>query len=65
MEEIEVLKQYIEELGLHEKEGITVGDWSALRSRLRETDEFGLADYVERLGSPEELEDLIVNNLYC
>ena len=63
-EELEVLKQYVESLGLHEKDTITMGDLSELRTMLRDADEMGLADYVERLGGPEELEDLIVNTLY-
>jgi hypothetical protein len=63
-EELEVLKQYVESLGLHEKTGIGMGDVASLRTALREADEFGLADYVERLKGPEELEDLIVNTLY-
>ncbi|CAM6004835.1 unnamed protein product [Sphagnum balticum] len=63
-EELEVLKQYVESLGLHEKTGIVMGDVASLRTALREADEFGLADYMERLKGPEELEDLIVNTLY-
>ena len=63
-EELEVLKGYVESLKLHEKSTITMGDLSDLRTSLRGADEFGLADYVERLGTPEELQDLIVNTLY-
>lgn len=63
-EELEVLKGYVETLGLHEKMPITLTDQLNLRHLLREADEFGLADYVERLASPGELEDLIVNTLY-
>jgi len=63
-EELEVLKGYVESLGLDQKTGITQEDKSALQSALREADEFALADYVERLKDAAELEDLIVNTLY-
>jgi len=63
-EDLEVLRQYVESLGLDKKTGITLADQSNLRTALREADEFGLADYIERLASPGELEDLIVNTLY-
>jgi len=63
-EELEVLKGYVESLGLHEKDCITMGDLSSLRSALRDGDELGLADYVERLQTPEALQDFIVNTLY-
>lgn len=63
MEELEVLKQYVESLGLHEKETLTLGDCSALQTALRDAYELGLADYVERLGGPEELTDFIQNTL--
>lgn len=63
-EELEVLKGYVETLGLHEKDCITLTDQISLRDALREGDETGLADYIERLNSPNELEDLIVNTLY-
>lgn len=63
-EELEVLKQYVEELGLDGKDNITLDDWSTLSTRLREADEFGLADYVVNLGSPTELQDFIVNTIY-
>lgn len=64
MEELELLKQYVESLGLHEKETLTLGDCSALRTALRDAYELGLADYVERLGGPEELGEYIKETLY-
>lgn len=63
-EELEVLKQYVESLGLHDKTGITNEDWLSLIDDLTQGSETGLARYVKNLGGPEELEDLIVNTLY-
>jgi hypothetical protein len=64
MEELELLKQYVESLGLHEKKTLTMGDCSALRTALRDAYELGLADYIERLGGPEELAEFISGTLY-
>lgn len=63
-DDVEVLKGYVEALGLDKKSAITLTDWITLREDLRDAGELGLADYVDRLGSPGELEDLIVNTLY-
>ena len=63
-EEIEVLRQYVEALGLHEKDKITEEDRKNLIHDLNEAFETGLARYVKGLGGPAELEDLIVNTLY-
>lgn len=64
-EELEVLRQHVESLGLDQKAGgIDVNDQKALKDSLYEADEFALADYVAKLKDPSELEDLIVNTLY-
>jgi hypothetical protein len=63
-EELEVLKQYVESLGLHEKSGLTTDDVSNLRNDLLESDESSLANYVTALKTPAALEDFIVNTLY-
>lgn len=64
MEEIQILKQFVEALELNDKEEITQRDMKDLRKALESAGEFSIAEYVDRLGSPSELEDLIVNNLY-
>jgi hypothetical protein len=63
-EEIEVLREYVKSLGLHEKEGITLEDKRELELMLRDAHEKGLADYVKNLANANELEDLILNVLY-
>jgi len=63
-EELEVLKQYVEALNLHEKTGLTTIDVSNLRNDLMESDELSLANYVAALKTPSELEDFIANTLY-
>ena len=62
-EELEVLKQHVECLKLHEKATLSQSDSTELRLFLGESEEFGLASYVGNL-KPEELHDLIVNTLY-
>lgn len=63
-EEMEVLKQYVESLGLDTESGISLTHMSTLRNTLSDAGEFGLADWVGRMNSPGELEDFIVNTLY-
>lgn len=63
-EDLEVLKQYIETLGLEQKTSIGQDDLSNLCSALKDADEISLAGYVKNLSSPAELQDLIVNTLY-
>jgi hypothetical protein len=53
-EELTVLKEYYESLGLHQKE-LTAADMDLLVLELEEGEEFGLAKLVERLSGPEEL----------
>lgn len=62
-EETEVLKQYIESLGLHEKETISVEDKKELEMSLRDADENGLADFVKRTPA-NELQDYVRDTLY-
>jgi hypothetical protein len=63
-EDVEVLKQYVESLGLHEKSELTHDDFIALICDLDAGSEKSLADYVKGLGGPDELADLITNTLY-
>lgn len=65
MQELEVLRQHVESLGLDSKAALTQSDVASLCESLRDSDELGLAEYVERLASPDELLDLIVNTLYA
>ena len=58
-EDLEVLKGYIESLGLLTKSEITIDDLKLLRDTLNESDEYGLADYVSNLTSPNELIEMI------
>jgi len=62
-EDLEVLSQHVDCLGLKGKEKITQDDLQSLYEALLESDETVLAEYVESLGSPEALHDLIVNTL--
>lgn len=62
-EELEVLKGYVESLGLHEKEKLTLVDKHNLVALLEEADEIVLANYVDGLADANELQDLIVNTL--
>ena len=63
-EELEVLRGYVESLGLHEKTELTSQDKADLVESLRDADETTLATYINNLSSPTELLDLIVNTLY-
>lgn len=64
-EDIEVLKGYVESLGLDKKTDISSQDKQDLINSLRDADEDTLAAYVSSLKSPAELQDLIVNTLYA
>jgi len=64
-EEIEVLKQYIEMLGLDKKSSLTTDDINNLSNSLYEADEFVLSNYITNLKNPSELEDLLTNILYA
>jgi hypothetical protein len=57
-EELTVLKEYYEGLGLAQKE-LTVEDIQELKSELTDAGEFGLARLVGTLNSPSELLDYI------
>lgn len=63
-EEIEVLKGYVESLGLNEKENLTKSDLRELSASLRDADEDSLANYVDQLGTPEALKEFIADTLY-
>ena len=62
--ELEIIQKHVEKLGLDMKSTVTMGDLSALRTSLRSAGEFGMADWAEHLGGPEDLEDFIVNIIY-
>jgi hypothetical protein len=62
--DIELLREYVEMLKLNEKESLELRDWITLREELKEAGEYGLANYIDSLGTPGELQDLIVNTLY-
>ena len=53
-EELIVLKEYIESLGLNQK-ALTNEDLVVLKNELKDAGEFGLARLVEGLSGPEEL----------
>lgn len=63
-EELEVLRQYVESLGLHEQSTVSEADRLALIESLQDSDEDTLAKYVGGLGNADALQDLIVNTLY-
>jgi hypothetical protein len=63
-EELEVLRQYVESLGLDKKSGLEEQDRKSLVESLSEADEITLANYVSNLPNVSELEDLITNTLY-
>lgn len=63
-EDLEILKGYVEGLGLNLKETLQESDRTALYNDLYDSGEFGLANYIKSLGSVTELEDLIVNTIY-
>jgi len=62
-EDITVLREYIVELGLDAKESLEFHDWVCLRERLQESDEYELAEWINRLGSPGALEEYIKENM--
>lgn len=62
-EDLEILKQYVESLGLDTKSELRDEDVVSLASALNDGDETSLAGYVKPLKA-EELTDLIVNTLY-
>lgn len=53
-EELIVLKEYIESLGLNQKI-LTADDLLILKNELKDAGEFGLANLVAGLNGPEEL----------
>jgi hypothetical protein len=57
-EELLVLKEYVESLGLNGRE-LTDEDMDTLRNELREAGEYGLANWVANLDSPKELLEYI------
>lgn len=62
-EDLEILKGYIEGLGLINKPSLELSDWIALKTDLHDAGEFGLALWVDSLGSPGALEEFIRENL--
>lgn len=63
-QDIEVLRQHVEQLGLDQASSIKRIDLVNLADSLAESDEFSLCRYVKDLAEPSELADLIVNTLY-
>jgi hypothetical protein len=60
-----ILREHVEKLGLDKKTtDITASDQAELVASLYKARERELADYVEKLKHPGELQDLIVNTLY-
>lgn len=62
-EDLEILKQYVESLGLESKSELRDEDVLSLASALDDGDETALAGYVKPLKAAD-LQDLIVNTLY-
>ena len=58
-EELVLLKEYAESLGLIGKE-LTHDDLVDLKQELRDAGEMGLANFISALGGPKELEDYLV-----
>lgn len=58
LEELAVLKEYFESLGLNNKE-ITQEDLFELKTELKDAGEFGLADLISKLKDPKEILDYI------
>jgi len=63
-EELEVLKQHVESLGLDMGSEIKEEHLKSLYTSLIDSDEKALAGYVKGLKNAEELHNLIVNTLY-
>jgi hypothetical protein len=61
-EELTVLKEYYESLGLNQKV-MTVDDLLLLKNELTEAGEFGLARLVSGMTSPEDLLDYVGEEL--
>lgn len=53
-EEMEVLKGYVESLGLHEKDTLVISDITQLLEDLKDNGEYGLANWVSAC-NPREL----------
>ena len=62
-EEMEVLRQHIESLGLDKKESLTVDDVQSLIESLSDADEDTLANHIKRFNE-SELYDFIHETLY-